>query len=171
MASSFGWLDYSEYERRKALDVIALFKDQDTVDELGLGVIRDFLADRFFPGTSTIQTRARYFLFIPWMYRELERRRVESAAVNARARREEINLIEALLNGGEREGVIGRQARQTLKRLPSNIYWRGLAEWGILLFPGSQPQYHRSLDRFYLLRPPPRADGDSADVGAGRRNW
>lgn len=37
MASSFTWLDYSEYERRKMLDVIELFGERTTRDELGLG--------------------------------------------------------------------------------------------------------------------------------------
>ena len=44
-------------------------------------------ADAFFPGTSTIQTRARYFLFVSWVYRELEKKRVPSEKVRDRARR------------------------------------------------------------------------------------
>ena len=67
MTSSFTWLDYSEQERRKILDVVDLFKEQNTRDELGIGAIRDALADQLFPGTGTVQTRARYFLFIPWI--------------------------------------------------------------------------------------------------------
>ncbi len=57
MPSTFAWLDYSEQERRRALDVISLFKLQDTRDELGLASIRDAFAERFFPGTTTIQNR------------------------------------------------------------------------------------------------------------------
>lgn len=57
------------------LDVINLFRQKDTRDELGLGVVRDVFADILFPGTSTTQTRARYFLFVPWIYHDLERRR------------------------------------------------------------------------------------------------
>ena len=79
MTSTFTWLDYSEREKRKMLDVIDLFGEQDTRDELGIGTVRDAFADLLFPGTSTIQTRARYFLFVPWMYLELERRRLENA--------------------------------------------------------------------------------------------
>ena len=41
MPSSFTWFDYSEHERRKMLDAIRLFKDQGTVDELGIGTIRE----------------------------------------------------------------------------------------------------------------------------------
>ena len=91
------WLDYSEHDRRKALDVIALFHEQDTRDELGLGAVRDGFADLFFPGTSTIQTRARYFLFIPWVYLDLERRGLPwHADMAGRARAAEIRLIDAL---------------------------------------------------------------------------
>ena len=52
------------------LDVVDLFKEQNTRDELGIGAIRDAVADLLFPGTGTVQTRARYFLFIPWIYQE-----------------------------------------------------------------------------------------------------
>jgi hypothetical protein len=67
MASSFSWLDFSESDRQQTMQVLDLFREKNTLDELGFGPIRDAFADHFFPGTSTIQTRARYFLFIPWM--------------------------------------------------------------------------------------------------------
>lgn len=57
--STFVWLDYSERERRKMLDVVDLFREHDTRDELGIGSVRDAFADMLFPGTSTIiATRA-----------------------------------------------------------------------------------------------------------------
>lgn len=67
MPSTFAWLDHSESDRRKALDIVDLFREQDTRDELGIGTVRDALADSLFPGVSTIQTRAKYLLFIPWL--------------------------------------------------------------------------------------------------------
>jgi len=154
MPSFFTWLDYSEHDKRKMLDVVRLFRDQETRDELGIGTIRDAFADLFFPGTSTIQTRARYFLFIAWIYRDLERRRVSSSEVAHRARRMEVTLIDALLasedhESEDSEGIIGRVARGALQRLPSSIYWHGLRTWGIRFFQGSQAQYHQSLDGFY----------------------
>ena len=48
---------------------MALFQERESRDELGLGAIRDSIADHLFPGTSTIQTRLRYMLFIPWLFR------------------------------------------------------------------------------------------------------
>ncbi len=52
--------------------ILALFQVRETRDELGLGAVRDSFADQMFPGTSTIQTRLRYMLFVPWMYRRFE---------------------------------------------------------------------------------------------------
>src|SRR5271169_4042948 len=140
MPSLFAWVDFDESSRRKMLDVIEKFRDQDTVDELGVGTIRDAFANYFFPGTSTIQTRARYFLFIPWIYNRLEFKEVPSSKVAAVARESELQLIEALINAGveENAGVIGRRSRRKLQRLPSNIYWIGLYLWGIRRFPGTQ---------------------------------
>jgi hypothetical protein len=172
MPSTFTWLDYSEREKRKMLDVIDQFKEQDTRDELGIGTVRDAFADIFFPGTSTIQTRARYFLFIPWIYLDLERRQVQSSDVSKRARQAEIRLIDVLLNSGDSEGTIGLLARAKLKRLPSNIYWQGLRAWGIRRYYGSQDQYHRSLDAWYATfgRKRRNDDGELVDAGAGS-NW
>ena len=172
MTSTFTWLDYSEHERRKMLDVIDLFRERDTRDELGIGSVRDAFADLLFPSTSTIQTRARYFFFVPWIYQELEERRTPSAKVAERARRQEIALIEALVKSGDVEGVIGRRARGKLQRLPSNVYWQGLGTLGIRLFPGSQDQYHRALDAHYqrLGRSTRSRDEEPAD-GYARPNW
>jgi hypothetical protein len=134
----FTWVDFAEDDRRKMADVIALFSEKDTRDELGLGGIRDAFADLLFPATSTIQTRARYFLFIPWIYQELERRRTPPADIERLARRDEIRLIHALENGRETEGVIGSLAKDRLMRLRSSIYWAGLGKLRIRRFAGSQ---------------------------------
>lgn len=154
------------------LDVVDLFRERDTRDELGLGTIRDAFADLFFPATSTIQTRARYFFFIPWMYIELERKRIPSATISDRSRKYETSLIDALLASEDTDGVIGKVAGKSLQRLPSNIYWQGLGVFGIRLFPGSQPQYDRSLDRFYILTGQQARDDDGEPVGGHiQANW
>ena len=149
MISSFTWLDYSERDRSRALDVIDLFRETGTVDELGIGTIRDSFSDLLFPGTSTIQTRACYFLLLPWTYLRIERLRISSSQVAERARREELSLNERLLQGPDTEGVFGSSAGKTLKRLPSVAYWGGLGTWGIRVFAGHIDAYYRSLDGFY----------------------
>lgn len=147
--SSFVWLDYSERERRKMLDVVDLFREKDTRDELGVGSVRDAFADMLFPGTSTIMTRARYFLLVAWTYQRLEKLRISSGQMSTRARRAETDLVEAIERSDDSDGNIGKLAKTALKRLPSSVYWQGLSVWGIRVFQGAQAQYHRSLDRHY----------------------
>jgi len=149
MASTFVWLDFSERERREALEVIDLFREEDTRDELGLGSIRDTLADLMFPGTTTIQTRARYFLFVPWVLKDLEDRGTLSSEWAHRARYQQGRLRDSLIAGGEETGVIGYRAGLHVQRLPHSVYWHGLRRWGILRFNGSEDEYRRSLDRWH----------------------
>ena len=172
MASALTWLDYSERDRCRALDVIDLFRETGTVDELGLASVRDSFSDLFFPGTSTIQTRACYFLLVPWTFQRIERLRVSSRAAASRARREELKLNSRMLARGDRRGVFGSQAGMALKRLPSEVYWGGLASWGIRTFPGHMWAYFRSLDGFYrrgddLQSTPHDPEGRSASPA----NW
>lgn len=172
MVSKFGWVDFSEEDRRKMLNVIQLFRERDTRDELGIGTIRDSFSDFFFPGTSTIQTRLRYMLFIPWIYLDLERKKIPSETIKERARNLELRLISALMNGKETEGVIGIDAKRNLKRLPSNVYWTGLLSWGIRLFEGSQEQYHRSLNKMYIRdRNKHSTEVDDEYISHSRLNW
>jgi hypothetical protein len=49
----------------------------------------------------------------------------------AHLRQLEGRLIHSLLNGGETDGVIGRQAKERLKRMPSTAYWAALGQFGL----------------------------------------
>ncbi len=145
--STFTWLDYADSDRRQAMDFLSKLGDKSTVDQLGIGTVRDALADILFPGTSTIQTRARYFLFVPWVYRLLEEKRVPADKAEARARDWEIKLILYLAESEDQRGLIGKQSLKGLRRLPSDIYWAGLATWGVRQFAGSQRQFFQDLQR------------------------
>ena len=152
VASTLTWLDYSERDRRRALEVIDLFRETGTVDQLGLAGVRNSYSDLFFPGTSTIQTRACYFLLVPWGFRRLEDKRKPSSKAAAWARNEELRLNDRLRTGDDTAGVFGTRAGDALKRLPSEVYWGGLGSWGIRAFPGHKWAYFRSLDGFYRRR-------------------
>jgi hypothetical protein len=148
------------------LEIVHLFRDKGTLDELGIGVIRDGFADHFFPGTSTLQTRARYLLFVPWIFQRLESERVPSTQFDRRSRQGQADLVRALMAGGEREGVIGVTARDAILRPPSELYWTALRVLGIFRFGGSYGSYLASLDQHYradrtLLR---SDDGELLDV-------
>ena len=153
-------------------EAVELFREQGTLDDLGIGPVRDAFSKLLFPGTSVLQTRARYFLFIPWIYRRLEKEIARSRDVAARARRYEVRLIDALQAGGETRGVIGERARSELKLLPSAAYWSGLGALGFRLFHGTQEQYHRSFDAYRLrVRAAPRVSDDEDPVASIHRNW
>lgn len=162
--STLAWLAHDPAERDRMHRILAQFKERDTRDELGLGALRDGLADLLFPGTSTIQTRLRYMLFVPWMYRDFEARGVPSRQIGGEARAFEVRLTTELLGQDpEAEGVFGRRAGGTLARLPSSVYWAGLGTWGIRRAPMYQDQYHQALDGIYVRRRVLRKleDGDS----------
>ena len=149
MPSALTWVDHDPAARERALRILSLFHEKDSREELGLGAIRDSFADRLFPGTSTIQTRLRYMLFVPWVYGELERRRVLPPAFAEKARQMETALIFPLLESSDRSGVFGKVAGKSVKRLPSSVYWNGLGVWGIRRVDCSQDEYHSHVDKLY----------------------
>lgn len=144
MASTLGWLDTDEHQRKTMLQVVDAFRERDTLDELGIGAVRDGISEILFPGVSTIQSRARYLLFVPWIYARIAAEGLSGDRAIARGRRDEVRLIDALLAGGETDGVIGRFARSNLQRLPSVVYWSALGRYGIRSVAWSLEGYCRA---------------------------
>ena len=70
MGSALGWIDFSSEHRDKVTRVIGLLSAPGTVDELGIGIVRNAFSNKLFPGLSTIQTRAKYFIIIPRILRD-----------------------------------------------------------------------------------------------------
>lgn len=155
--------------------MLSFFKEREARDELGIGGVRDAIADQLFPGTSTIQTRLRYIFFIPWLYAQLEQKNTSSAAYASVARQAEGRLLQALVDNEPptETGVIGREAGSTLKRLPSSVYWAALGSWGIRKGDETQQQYFAQADRRRALRAGRRRrdDGDMPDSDAGGHAW
>lgn len=131
-----GWIDFSKSERNKVLSVLDQLSEPGTLDELGIAPIRDGYANIFFPGTSTIQTRAKYFMIVPYALKDLE---YSSETNPHRALRTfdemERKCAEALLSSTEdSEGIIGSRSlsqNRWVKRTPADIYWAGLRNYGI----------------------------------------
>ena len=134
------WLDYSEADQRRAREIVAMFSQHESRDELGLGRIRDALSDTLFPGTSVLLTRARYLLFVPWLFREGARRGYRGPQLALWVDGQERRLIGALRNGGDLEGLIGRNVGAAVRILPSTIYWPSLRRLGILRHEGTAAQ-------------------------------
>ena len=131
------WLDYSEADQRRARDIVAMFSQAESRDELGLGQIRDALSDALFPGTSVLLTRARYLLFVPWLYREGARRGRQGSQLSSWVDTQERLLIGALRRGGDSAGLIGGVVGEQVQNLPSTMYWNSLRRFGILRHDGT----------------------------------
>jgi hypothetical protein len=161
MEPTLAWLDFSPAERERTNRILSVIQERETRDELGLGAIRDSFSDHLFPGTSTIQTRLRSMFFVPWIYLRLERQRIPSSEIAARARKLELDLTNPLLAEDDNAGVFGRLAKGALQRLPSAVYWAGLRQYGIGTYPGGREDYHRDLDSIYRRRDRARHESDS----------
>lgn len=133
-----GWIDFSKNERNKVLNVLNLLSEAGTLDELGIAPIRDGYANLFFPGTSTIQTKAKYFLCVPYAFKDLER----SGETNPNRMYKALSAIEESCGkklyheNPKLDGIIGRRALAVgswVKRAPSDIYWAGIRRLGIFV--------------------------------------
>ncbi len=132
--ASLGWIDFSREHRDRIGSVLDMLKAEGMVDELGLGTLRDAMANELFPGISTIQTRARYFFIIPYIlyeYQSLKPTQRRGKNISRFLEQREYEVMWQLAehyNYQERNGVIGITKRrpQKIARRPSAIYWNGL---------------------------------------------
>lgn len=128
------WYHLTDGDLSRAHRVIDAFREEDTVDVLGFQRISDPFDDWFYPAVTTPMTRARYYLFVPAIYRIVESRRIGYQAARALSKKLQVDLQEILKRtepGGR--GVIGRRSGPRLRRQPSAIYWSALGKLGIRL--------------------------------------
>ncbi len=136
--SKIGWVNFDRNEQDRVQELINALAEPGTVDDLGLGAIRDTIADHLFPGVSTIQTRLRYFILVPRIIAGGADK--FSGDPSEWMRDRELDLIARFLENEELRaeenldwtGLFGRASKKELKRRPSAVYWGGLKEWGIL---------------------------------------
>ena len=160
-ASSLGWLDLDRTASERVGTLLRSLEEPGTLDELGLGTVRDAFSTMLSPGTSTIQTKLRYFIFLPWIFGRLQAQRVSPAEFSHRLREDEARLIDCLRHLGEGQGVIGYYAGRNLKRMPSEVYWGGLGSWGLRRLDLSISEYGRRAATLGRLRPERNDDGNA----------
>lgn len=133
-----GFIDFSREERNKVLATLKMLGTQTALDELGIGVIRDAYADILFPGISTIQTRAKYFVLIPYLFDKASSQNLANGNEHYRwLINTEDKLVDVLIrnSGPEAIGIIGKNAskqNRVVKMKPSSIYWNGLRTFEIV---------------------------------------
>ncbi|MRG95717.1 DUF6361 family protein [Polyangium spumosum] len=156
-AVPFGWVEISDAALQRLRRELEQ-KGQGVVDEMGVLAIHTGYADHFFPGTSVLQTRARYLFFVCWNFLWLARQRGITAA-NLAKRKDEAdlwvtrNLVAtqkpAASPGGtgpDMQGIIGVNVfYEKPPRLPAQrvdfVYWTALRRWG---FYRSRTAYDRA---------------------------
>ena len=132
-----GWIDFSRSERNKIIQTLKMLEESTALDELGIGVIRDGYADILFPGVSTLQTRAKYFVLLPYLFAMAERQNFKrSSEILPWMHRQEDLLVPTLIkNSEDTTGVIGLRAHKqgkSVKVKSSSIYWNGMRTFEIL---------------------------------------
>lgn len=142
-----GWVYFSESENKKSLDMLSRLLIPGAMDELGLGLVRDAFSNEFFPGTSTIQTRAKYFIILNNILDDFSSLNIDNKPIQHLQddfRREEykcakqLNSVYKNKEGETVNGIIGGDNEYIasfdswIKRTPSQIYWNGLKTYEIV---------------------------------------
>lgn len=139
--SALGWVDFSSEHRERVKSVIDLLSTPGVIDELGIGVIRDAFSDSLFPGLSTIQTRATYFLSVPRIFKDYERlpasKRLKNKLSEFLNEHENKCMLAMVSNHQEdrQNGIIGESfanKQGEVQRKPSSVYWSGIRQFGLI---------------------------------------
>lgn len=164
-----GFVSFNQEELSRANKVMKLLQGQGAIDELGLGRIRDAFSNTMFPGMSTLQTRAKYFLLMPALYAFLERTRINDARdARAKIRQYEILLTRRLKESTSQEnswGIIGAESLDKrdnfVKYDPAYVYHAGMETYGLIKSGGNI--YRMLAERSAIYRNMPKKQRSNDD--------
>lgn len=167
-----GWIDFSTTDKNKVLGVLDLLSEKGVLDELGIASIRDAFSEYFFPGTSTVQTRAKYFFMTPYIFKDLEQgEEVDYTKLKLEFFNTEETCAHDLLdNSSDEKGIIGKRAilnGKWVNRKPSSIYWSGLQKYGIIRYKLSIDDCIKMIGSQNRKKTKSRTLGNSTDKTEG----
>lgn len=176
-----GWVDYSRQERETIKELLKVLGDSSSLDELGVGIVRDSISDLLYPGTSVLHTRAKYYILIP----ELFKKAMKSGLTTGSEVRNLINtdqdkIARALRRSADEEtgkkaaGIIGGRSDRAVKMKPTRIYWNALRTTGILCNPNMSfddacmavAGYNRKMENISIKYETEEDGGDADDADA-----
>ena len=140
----YGFIHFSSEDRNMATKILQTLRESQAIDELGIGRVRDAYANKFFPGLSTLQRHAKYFVLLPLLYRYASTLRYNDFRdVHPKIIELEIQLTRQLLAGSPSEitGITGSDfvkaygatnKEHYVKYDPTYIYASGLRTYEIL---------------------------------------
>ena len=139
-----GFVNFNTEEKKRVAEMMQLLKEQEAVEELGIGRVRDYFSNNLFPGTSTLQHHAKYFVVLPWIYYNAitgHKKFKDRKEVDEYIRKEEIKLTRCLSKGNQGAiGITGKDKideaendyKKYVKYNPTYIYSSGLHKYGIV---------------------------------------
>ena len=144
-----GFVNFNTEEKKRVAKMMQLLQESEAIEELGIGRVRDHFSNTLFPGTSTLQHHAKYFVVMPSLYYHtaFKSRKFQNIAEVSRYIKEaEIQITRQLSedeNGELRTDLTGITGINTYKEAlkdyhkyvkydPAYIYGSGLARYGII---------------------------------------
>lgn len=134
-----GWVDYSRQERETIKELLKVLGESSSLDELGVGIVRDSISDLLYPGTSVLHTRAKYYILIPELFKKAMNSGLTTGSEVRRLIDSDQDAIARVLRraideetGTKAAGIIGGRSDRAVKMKPTRIYWNALRTTGIL---------------------------------------
>lgn len=148
-----GFVNFNTEEKKRVAKMMQLLQESEAIEELGIGRVRDHFSNTLFPGTSTLQHHAKYFVVMPSLYYHtaFKSRKFQNLAEVSRYIKEaEIQITRQLSedeNGVLRTNLTGITGINTYKEAlndytkyvkydPAYIYGSGLSRYGIITDTG-----------------------------------
>ena len=175
-----GWVDYSRQERATIKELLEILKESSSVDELGVGIVRDSISDLLYPGTSVLHTRAKYYILIPALFKKamtIKGDYTTARTVRNLIDKDQYDIAQALRKVPDEKpaGIIGGRSDKDVKMKPSRIYWNSMRTIGILNNPAlsyddaciAVASYNRKRQNIELKKETDEDSGDSSDALRG----
>lgn len=144
-----GFVNFNTEEKKRVAKMMQLLQESEAIEELGIGRVRDHFSNTLFPGTSTLQHHAKYFVVMPSLYYHtaFKSRKFQNLSEVSRYIKEaEVQITRQLSedeNGVLRTDISGITGINTYKEAlhdynkyvkydPAYIYGSGLARYAII---------------------------------------
>lgn len=144
-----GFVNFNTEEKKRVAKMMQQLQESEAIEELGIGRVRDHFSNTLFPGTSTLQHHAKYFVLLPSLYYQTaygQKRFSSIAEIDRHIKEAEIQMTRQLAHWKEGEalckatGITGintlkdalNDYRKYVKYDPAYIYGGGLTAYGII---------------------------------------
>ena len=144
-----GFINFNTEEKKRVAKMMQLLQESEAIEELGIGRVRDHFSNTLFPGTSTLQHHAKYFVVLPSLYYHLafkSKRFQTTDEVSRYIKEAEVQITRQLAEQADGipktdiTGITGINTykdaladyRKYVKYDPAYIYGSGLVRYGIM---------------------------------------